>query len=236
MIYNHQIIDELLDAITPIIPQDFGVITNCCEELEPVCYNSIVDKVLTIDPEAEVSFGMSKFVIIPSQSNVVIKIPFNGFYDETYEDDLVWLYFTEASGSIEFDYCQAEYEKYLKLKEYGLECFVAETFCYDRNIDFNIFLAEKVIPYNNSYGNSKPKPSKKSSDIASRLLKENRISINSDWIASCVDFYGEEKVEKFFRFCEEIDNEILVDMHDNNFGYRERDNSPCILDYSNFND
>lgn len=250
MNFNHQIIDELIKAITPI-PCEFGVmVEDDCGGGEPINFYDITKKVSEIDPEAEVEYGLSKLVIIPSDSSVVIKIPFNGMdeyqykeYDEENDDEdedyddgeWVWSNFYGASGSIPDDYCQAEYEKFLSLKDKNLECFVAETEFYSKVDSTNIFIAEKVIPFDNLYKNI-PNPSKKSKETAEQWRKSRKLyCFNEDWLANCIDFYGQEKVEKFINYCYNDDNDIIRDLHGGNFGYRQKDNSPCILDYSDFN-
>lgn len=236
MNYNHQIIDELIKAVTPI-PCEFGVIVDDISQNEPVNFYNISNRVLGIDPEAEICFGMSKLVIIPSDSNVVIKIPFNGMYDEDEDYELIWCDFYGAAGSIPDDYCQSEYEKYLALKEQHLECFVAETEFYTKVDHTNIFIAENVTSFNDLYQETAPSPSKKSNDTAEQLRKNKRLYyLDTTWLANCIDFYGEEKVEQFLQYCKNVDPDITADIHGGNFGYRKSDNSPCILDYSNFDD
>ena len=55
------------------------------------------------------------------------------------------------------------------------------------------------------------------------------------FLANCLDKYGKSKVKRFLHYCANIDPDILEDIHDGNFGYR-KDETPCLLDYSNFND
>ena len=237
MIYNHQKIDAILDAITPL-PEEFGVIVNDYNGSEPVDFFDFQYHILKVDPEADIRFGMSKFIIIPSDSNVVIKIPFNGIFEErededgNYEEELSWIPFYFGGGENSDDYCSTEYEKFLNLKKENLNCFVADTIFYKTISNFKVFLAEFVTPLEDE--TNSPEPSKNSVKIADTLNKTIR-RINTTWLANCIDCYGEEKVQQFLTFCKS-DPDILADMHYGNFGYRKSDNTPCILDYSNFQD
>ena len=59
--------------------------------------------------------------------------------------------------------------------------------------------------------------------------------MDTNWIANCIDKYGQSKVERFLNYCENIDPDLLEDVHSGNYGYRE-DGTPAILDFSNFLD
>ena len=83
MTFNHKLVDEFLEAIFPL-PEEFGVICYEDENSEPVDFSFFQEAVWDVDPDATVCFGMSKIVIIsPNLGNVVIKIPFNGYYMES---------------------------------------------------------------------------------------------------------------------------------------------------------
>ncbi len=233
MTFNHKLVDEFLKAIFPL-PQKFGVIYSEDEELKPINFSSFQEAILSVDHDAHINFGVSKMVIIsPNLNNIVIKIPFNGYYMENALDgDLEWNPFCWATGADPKDYCLAEFEKYKKLKTYGLDCFVAKTMFYKKFHGIRIFLQEQIIPENNSYYTCKP--SKNSQDLANRWYDENKFDIDPEWVANCLDKYGKSKVERFLSYCDNIDLDILDDMHDGNYGYRNN-NTPCLLDFSNFN-
>ena len=59
--------------------------------------------------------------------------------------------------------------------------------------------------------------------------------MNTEWIAICLDKYGKSKVERFLYYCENIDLDILDDIHNGNYGYRTN-GTPCIIDYSGYAD
>lgn len=233
MIFNSKIVDEFLESIFPL-PNKFGLML--CEDGEsnPVDFFAFEDAVYSVDYNATVRFGMSKIVIIsPKLNNIVIKIPFNGYFIETDEGDLNWYDFCWASGSDCSDYCLAEYEKYDKLRTYELDCFVAKTIYYKTINGVRIFLQEKVIPENDMCFNQTA--SAGSRNLAKKWYKERKFDIDPEWIANCLDKYGKSKVERFLYYCSNIDLDILEDIHSGNFGYRNNE-TPCILDYSNFED
>lgn len=171
--------------------------------------------------------GVSKFVFVLKECDWVIKIPFNGFYlncwDETTGDyNEEWSPFNGANG---WDYCNIELEKYEEVQSRGLECFFADTryLCSDRNYH-PIYIQEKVIPCSND--KTKRTPSNKALEFV-----KNKSYFNSTWVAIAIDFYGEEKVNQFLDYIMNIDPVIYGDLHDGNYGYRE-DGSPCLLDFS----
>lgn len=234
MTFNHRLVDEFLEAIFPL-PEQFGVIISDDDETtEPIDYSLIQEVVWDVDPDASVYFGMSKLVIVaPSLNGVVIKIPFNGRYYEDCEGELHWVPFEWATGSDKSDYCLTEYEKYNRLKTYGLNCFVAKTIFYGIRCGVRVFIQEEVTSQNDLYQTRRP--SEKSSNLANKWYDEGKFYIEPEWIANCLDKYGESKVERFLYYCSNIDPDILEDMHDGNFGYRPNE-LPVLLDYSNYND
>lgn len=241
LLFNKNYVDKILKAIFPL-PECFGLICDDYDdELED--YDFIKKEIQKIDPGAEVRFGMSKLVIIPSiEKNIVIKIPFNGVYnyEEPYDDEdyytegeYIWKSFCYAPGSDKTDYCLAECEKYQKLKSYGLHCFVAKTILYKVYEGIRIFIQEKGIPETDACSNHTA--SLDSQKLAKELRNEGKFHyIRTEWIANCLDKYKEFKVKKFLEYCSK-DPDILADMHDDNFGYR-KNGTPVLLDFSNYLD
>ncbi len=231
MTFNYKLVDDILNVVFPL-PKHFGM-----KGSEPINFSKFQNNVLCVDPDALIYFGISKIVIVsPNLQNIVIKIPFNGYFDlNADETDYIWYYFGEANGSDPGDYCLAEWEKYKNLKTYGLNCFVAKTFYYKTIDNIRIFLQEQVIPQSDLFLNSTYTPSKNSRELANKWYKERKFDIEPEWIANCLDKYGESKVKRFLYYCENIDPDILEDAHESNFGYRDN-GTPAILDFSNFLD
>ena len=234
MTFNSKIVDNILDNLFPL-PEEFGVIISEDFPSEPINICTIRRVVLEIDPDALVYFGMSKLVIMsPNIGNVVIKIPFNGYYFENNETgELEWNPFEWADGTDKSDYCLTEYEKYERLQAYDLDCFVTKTIFYKIKCGVRIFLQERVIPKTELL--TSPITSKNSKDLAKKWQDEGKFYIDSEWIATCLDKYGKSKVERFLYYCSNLDLDILEDVHSGNYGYRE-DETPCIFDFSNYGD
>ena len=223
MTFNHNAVDKILTAIFPL-PEEFGL-----DNGKPLNFKLMQNQIKRVDVCAHINFGVSKMVIIsPNFNNIVIKIPFNGEFDEEFG----WSPFKWAQSSDCSDYCLAEYEKYCQLKKYGLNCFVAKTIPYKTLNNIRIFIQEKVIPKEDTCFLDFV-PSLKSKELAKRWKEEGQSIFDTLWFASCLDKYGQSKVQKFLYYCNNIDLDILEDTHEGNYGYREN-GTPVILDYSNF--
>jgi len=188
-----------------------------------------------VDPSAIMVYGASKLIIISAKLDFVIKIPFNGYWSETYyedgdNDDLEWIDFYQAPTEDGYDYCYAEYEKYRDLEKVFLKNFVATTIFYKEIDGVRIFLQEKIIC---SFDNKVNLSSKKSMNLALKWKKEKKIDITVAWVASCLDYYGINKTKKFLNYCNEVDEDILNDWHEGNYGYR-KDGSPALIDFSGY--
>ena len=192
---NHKLINDFLNAIFPL-PEQFGITsTDDYDELEDNIFMTYA--IEKVDPEAKLLYGMSKMVINSPKLDFVIKIPFNGYYSQTYyenedNDELEWCDFYEAPTADCWDYCYAEYEKFKALKKKNLESFVAETIFYKEMGGFRIFLQEKINPAHDR----NIIPSIKSERIAKKWKRKQYYSMDLDWIASCIDCYGEKKYQK----------------------------------------
>ena len=239
--------NSLIDAFVEDIgylDKPFGLLINDGEPENPIYFEELQEQILDIDSGADFHFGMSKFVITaPSLGDIVIKVPFSGTYDYYGDDcadnfsknDIVinegdyWYTYTPFYKQ---DYCQIEYKKYKALWRKNLDCFVAKTIFYKKMYNTRVFIQEKVIPIDELI--KSPRASHNSKELADEWYKKGKINISPEWIANCLDAYGKSKVSRFLKYCNEIDLDILEDIHTGNFGYR-KDKTPCILDYSNYN-
>lgn len=238
MKFKHEIIDQLLDNLFPL-PEQFGL--DCSEGADELPnYWAIKDSLREVDKNVRIYYGMSKLVILPSKAkDIVIKIPFNGYYRDSLEwlegegeEVEEWCDFYFATGSDPADYCLTEYEKFKNLKKRHLDSFVAETIFYREVDGVKVFIQERVIPFE-SCDRSSNKPSRKSKVVAREWRMQGKHYMNSNWVANCIDYYGEKRTEHFFFYCENFDEDITHDLHSGNFGYR-KDGSPVLLDYSGF--
>ena len=231
MVINQELINEALEAIFPL-PKEFGLLEHYDEEAEPINLPFLTNVLFEVDPSILIYYGASKMVIVsPKFGDVVVKIPFNGMYSEDEDGCISWDPFIWAPAADSSDYCLAEYEKYHRLKTYGLSCFVAKIYHYKTIDGVRVFLQEWVTPKEDMC--SINKPSQRSQEIARAWYKEDKFYTDPEWIANCIDCYGESKVKRFLYYCSNIDLDILEDISSSNYGYREND-TPAILDYSNF--
>lgn len=240
--YNKAAVDKLIEAIYPCLDEYFST------DLEADAQN-LSSSIESFDSNAQLYHGVSKIAIESSRFNgVVVKISKRGQYfhmDRGYKQSYEWSPFIYAKdGADGNDYCLAEYNKYLALKEQGLDSFVAETILHSSfekdGITFNIFVQETVSSYMDCC--NCPLPSKESSAAAKEYQDEDDLVENvvcgftEDWVANCIDCYGQDKLNDFLTYCSEVDPDIREDNHYANYGYRVSNKTPCILDYSNFND
>ena len=251
MRYNRDVAMRIFAVLEEYLPENFG---KAQDEDFIVDIDEIEDKIWAIDHTVEFYSGVSKLVIVAeSLGKVAIKVPFNGCYEyseeyydylnsDEYDDNEDWDFnskyyfenFRNGGGKWNSDYCAEEYATYKELKELGYEKFVAETELLGGINGMYILIQEFVTSMNDF--DKKIINSKKSIE-ASKRIREDYVSANNvddDWVAACIEHYGEELSEKFFNYTEEDGYAILADAHWGNYGYRE-DGSPCVLDYSDYN-
>lgn len=221
-LFNEDFANKMLAALCPL-PEYFG------RDRNSICDTAIDSWFFRHGFNASIKYGASKLVILsPEFGDSVLKISFKGYFD--YDD--WWMPFECAPGSDPTDYCQAEYEKYKKLKELNLDCFVAETSPYKTIGDVKVFIQEKITPYDEIIDCSFDHPTNDSMKLAEKYCPSS--SLDLTWIANCFDCYGTSKVRDFFDYCDK-DHDILNDFYETNYGYR-KDGTPALLDFSNFCD
>lgn len=256
MRYNRDVAMRIFEILEDYLPTHFGKV---CDQDDDyiVDIDEIENKIWAIDHTVKIYSGVSKLAIIAeSLGEVAIKVPFNGCYeysDEYYnyqnsdeydyvDDEEKWDFerkyyfekFCGGGGRYNNDYCAEEYAVYKELKELGYEKFVAETELLG-GINGMYILVQEFVTSMNDF-DKKIINSKKSVETSKRI-REDYVSANNvddDWVAACIEHYGEELSEKFFNYTEEDGYSILADAHWGNYGYRE-DGSPCVLDFSNYN-
>ena len=238
---NFENINKVLDAIFPL-PPEFGVESSSNDISEEPALAEIEHRIFKIDSLAFIRHGISKLVLIsPNFGNVVIKIPFKGTRCEEYflsdpeNEESEYEYYTEftefsgASKRDSSDYCLLEYEIYNTLKHYSFNCFAVKTIFYKIIEGTRIFLQEIACPeesYDKDFDISE-----NSEKIAIKWRHEYFTSMDTNWVAACIDKYGERKTRKFLEFAEE--NNLFYDMHNGNYGYR-KGGYPVLIDFSNY--
>ena len=245
MRYNRDVAMRIFSVLEKYLPKHFGKVQDD-DFIVDMC--EIEDGIWAIDHTARFYSGISKLAIVAeSLGEVVIKVPFNGCYEYSdeydYDDDEEeWDFerkysfekFCGGGGKYNDDYCAEEYAAYKELKELGYEKFVAETELLG-GINGMYILVQEFVTSMNDFDKTVI-TSKKAIETSKRIREDYVIANNVDdeWVAACVEHYGEELSEKFFNYTEDDGYSILADAHWGNYGYRE-DGSPCILDFSDYN-
>ena len=185
-----------------------------------------------VDGDFFVTNGVSKLVILVDDLPFAIKIPFNGKYEYSWEDDStpVWCPFYYSKSSFrDWDYCGVELEYTAEIKDNGYGMFVPNMMHLCTVCGFDVFVQEKVLPLcenKKAYG---------ATAASRKKAEECRGIFNVDWAARAIDIYG---VDNFIKFCDWANDrfpDMMADMHSGNYGYREN-GDPVLLDLSGFND
>lgn len=214
------------------IPSCFGLDADANETNEVW---DVVDQLhyLNINYE-DWNHGISKFVLLFDKE--VVKIPFNGSFDELYDENgnIYDTVFEEFYGAEDGDYCKRELTVYNEAVIQGVEQFFAKTWFIGYTANHTpIYGAEKVKPFYDSGARKKSKPSQDSIQAAFFKKEEENINwIDNDWLARAIDWYGSEAVNNFISFVEEME---INDLHTENIGFKA-DGAPVVFDYSSFNE
>ncbi len=154
-------------------------------------------------------YGMTKFCIVPTDANFVIK----------------W------STRYETDWASREVTLYEKAEDSGLQMFFPKTeilFISDSGITF---VVQEKIDYTLWECECSDKGKRiacfKRIKISNQLCEE--MEIPSIWIKSAVALYGEHTVQKLSDFLNKHD---INDLYANNVGYKN--NKPIIMDFSGY--
>lgn len=182
--------------------------------------------------------GVSKVALVAEELTHVLKVPFIGrFYEswneETKKYDEIWEDFQYAPYSDDGnDYCFSEVEIYQMAVEHGVECMFAKTELFGTlNCGLPVYIQERVIPI----GSSKASSFTPTEDSLTKAKKYSCEPCYTDWKAIVIDLYGEEFLNKFFDFINNICPECGEDLHCQNYGFTA-DGRPVILDYSGWRD
>lgn len=229
-----QFIQDKIDVFKNLhIPEFFGI-----DYYDEIC--PVVEEWIEALRQCGVTFewfhGVSKVACLFPESEWVVKVPFNGHFSYKWDEklgdydfeDSDWIPFVRALG-YEWDYCAVEVDEYKSAKDIGLEVFFAETrkLC-DAGGRYPIYIQERVSPCDSTGSNKTP------SNKAMRSAKKmNTCRFDLEWVATAIDCYGEELVDKFLYYVNEEYPHIGDDMHAGNYGYR-KDGTPCLLDFSDW--
>lgn len=195
-----------------------------------------------------VDSGASKVVLVFTNSDYVVKIPFKGEscgyngYDcedscrrdcscsqcsrrdvEENCDEFTGARIGESEYS--WDYCASEQFFYEKAVVAGVEEFFIKTIFIGEFNEHPIYLQEKVEVY--GY-NSQTKSSEQSKEIFIERFYHSEIQ-NEDFGGLLVEYYGEDRINQLVDFLSEVG---ISDLHSSNVGIRA--NRPVFFDYSGY--
>ena len=180
-------------------------------------------------PNFDWDTGATKLVIMPEQREYVIKIPFNGYYDEGH-----FYHFEGAESDYCDNYCEAENRLYMEATVDGFEeLFLPNEYVCDVDC-YPIYVQPKAEVLNKSESQEKYS-SKESKEKILQRIKEDRFFTNlpASWLASCLDVLGSmEEVNKFLKFLDMTG--ISADLHYGNLGYYH--GHAVIIDYGGYDE
>lgn len=201
--------------------------------------------------DCEYSYGASKLVIIPDNTDYVIKVPFNCVYNEDYidpdyaasqgieydeDEQEEWLYFQNAyycrQEEYGWDYCEAEVEYYEEAADWGVEKYFAETRYIGDCHGWPIYVQPKCEAMENSRG-SHSHTREEYDSIQEKADSVDQHGIRDrDFLCDLFKNADVDIVSLLFQFIDEM----LNDLHSGNYGYFEGTTDACLLDYAGWNE
>ena len=234
------VLKSILDSIKSI-PVEFGI----REYDDEIMYGEdLADQIYAAVPSADIYNGCSKCAIVDKACDYVVKIPFNGMWFESYNDECSdddyfeeFHYANDIEDNYEardWDYCENELIKYEKAVDAGFGEFFAETVYYGKIDNTPIYIQEKAMSYSKRLSEGDMPNSSKE---AQKVYKENKDKlccyINTDWVILAIAWYGLARVLAFLKY---IDEENLdTDLHAGNIGFTES-GRPVLIDWAGWRD
>ena len=185
-------------------------------------------------PDWDYETGATKLVIIPGVEDFVIKIPFNGQYNDlNNEGEYIFDSFISGGGPNWNDYCALEVNITENARGDEFEDFILPVVKAGEWRAYPIYVQPKAEPYLEFGAHS----SAKSLERVSRMKMSGEIDIErlpQEWVASCLDWLDkdEEKLKELLCFFEEIG--AFDDLHGGNVGYYN--GHPVLIDYAGYRD
>lgn len=206
------------------LPEDMGE----DDEIEYVIERQLES---IVEGDFYVTSGVSKVAIVIEDLPFVIKIPFNGYWEEFYDDenDIPFHHFSEANEICPDDYCFDELQKTQHVEEEGYGMFVPhmQFLCNSHGVPYYIQgKARQMLGCRDAM-----KPTGDSMQKA----KNYSLAFIKEWIALVIDFYGEELWNNFIQWATENEPSVLSDMHGANYGL-DMEGRPVMFDISGFRD
>lgn len=184
--------------------------------------------------------GVSKFVIIPvkDEYDYVIKIPYTGsyefesgwysgsrnqYYHKGFED-----YWDFEGGTYEdrpWDYCAVEVQNYNIASSNGFSDCLAKTELIGFVREYPIYAQEKC----QTLRSCSPYHTHSAEEVSNFISSYKWNNIPCDWLIDFKSYFGENKLNHFLQFLEDVN---WNDLRDENIGYIK--NRPVLIDYSDF--
>lgn len=183
-----------------------------------------------------VHMGMTKLVIVPKKANYVIKIPFTGYYDYSYNEDTNDFEDYALGHERECsDCCDQEIALYEDATENLRKILLPVEFV--GMIDgLNIYVQEKYkidfdgYYYGNDYNPSSSISARKK--ISTKISVETQTGLSIAFVEFLIQSYG---IKDTVSILEEIEDLNIYDLHGGNYGFA-RDNRCIIFDYAGYSD
>lgn len=221
------------------IEEVFITIKNHCNITTEDFLNEENCQLAIIDPVASYcsvpfgwAMGASKIVIIPTDSEYVLKIPFNSrveIEDEEGDGEISYNFdaFECANTSNGWDYCAAECDTYERAWIKHLDACFLQTEFYGTINGWPVYVQRKCTVAFCS--EEDPYDSAEKELIRSCYNDNNYYALPFKWAIDFYNYYGETVLRELLSFLREED---LYDFHCNNLGYFN--NVPVIFDYGDY--
>lgn len=180
--------------------------------------------------------GATKLVIIPTKEDYVIKVAFNGTYNDYEEEDEGHPFYGAESPRMD-DYCDAEMCFYELAKERGFEKMFLPLEYFGERDCIHIYLQPKCERLEMDDRKQVDYSSKGSREKILKDRKDGKRYLRDkfpvSWTASCLDTLGSvERLQEFETFL--TSTGIISDLHRGNIGYY--DGHAVIMDYGGYNE
>lgn len=214
-------------------------------------YVTIEEALMDDGHNCKVFAGATKLCIIPHNSSLVIKIPFNQtVYISMYEEDCYNWEIDEDKKEDEkpkiedyihnldsasdenldddsnWDYCRLECMLYEAAYFEGLSKYFAHEEWYCEINGHPIYLQQRATPLATLSEHTEVATLKRTSDFCS---KHNIFCFDTEWISDFLARYGEAEFLKLNKF---LSKYHIDDLRDSNIGYI--DERPILFDYSGY--
>ena len=193
--------------------------------------------------------GASKWVIDIKGFEFIIKIPYEGYYEEVenedYDDDRVFDSYEDEEAYIEschteeffpfegaecgnyWDYCAAEMVVYDKAMKAGISNLFAKTtlLCHTKD-GHPVYIQKRAINYWDCDDKTR-----RSRNFDKAYNMSYFSSVPAEFLAIVLDIYGEKIANALLKFCDDYG---VSDLHLGNVGIRKSSRMPVLYDYSSF--